>query len=400
MVPLILPLSPRQTAIGSLLSASLLPIYLIASLLAHGIPPVIDWWVWRFIADMSVPVFICAGIAMVGSRVLYGLTRELSDARRMGSYQLEEKLGDGGMGEVWKAKHRLLARPAAIKLIRPDALGSSNSEVVRTALMRFEREAQATSMLGSPHTIEIYDFGATEDGSFYYVMELLDGLDLRRLVESHGPVPVNRAVHLLAQACHSLADAHESGLIHRDIKPANIFACRRGREEDFVKVLDFGLVKHADSKAADVQLTTVGTTTGTPAFMAPEAVYEAERMDARSDLYALGCVGYWLVTGRLVFEHDTPIQTLLSHLNDTPAPPSKVATQPIPEEFDRAIMACLEKDPARRPASAEALGKRLQCSLGAMDPWTVEDARAWWAQVRRTSRESTSREAEQSGASG
>ncbi|HET9939765.1 MAG TPA: serine/threonine-protein kinase, partial [Candidatus Eisenbacteria bacterium] len=235
---------------------------------------------------------------------------------------------------------------------------------------------------------------ATEDGSFYYVMELLDGLDLRRLIERHGPVPVHRAVHLLAQACHSLADAHESGLIHRDVKPANIFACRRGREEDFVKVLDFGLVKHADSKTVDVQLTAEGTTTGTPAFMAPEAVYEADRMDARSDLYALGCVGYWLVTGRLVFERDTPIQTLLSHLNDTPVPPSKRATQPIPEQFDRVILDCLEKDPAKRPESAETLGKRLQRSLGAMDPWTVDDARAWWERVRHGSGEARSSPAE------
>jgi len=386
MVPLILPLSPRQTVIGSLLSASLAPIYLSASLWANGIPPVIDWWVWRFVADVTVPVFICAGIAIVGSRVLYGLTRELSDARRMGSYQLEEKLGHGGMGEVWKARHRLLARPAAIKLIRPDAHGSPDSEVARTALVRFEREAQATAMLGSPHTIEIYDFGVTEDHSFYYVMELLDGLDLRTLIERHGPVPPNRAVHFLAQACHSLADAHESGLIHRDVKPANIFACRRGREEDFVKVLDFGLVKHADSKV-DVQLTTVGTTTGTPAFMAPEAVYEADRMDARSDLYALGCVGFWLLTGRLVFERDTPIQTLLSHINDTPVAPSKRAKQPIPEELDRAILDCLEKDPAKRPASAEVLGKRLERCLGGMDPWTVDEARAWWTRVRQVSGE-------------
>jgi serine/threonine-protein kinase len=401
MVPLILPLSPRQTMIGSLLSASLAPIYLSLSLWAHGAPPVIDWWVWRFVADTSVPVFICAGIAIVGSRVLYGLTRELSDERRMGSYQLEEKLGDGGMGEVWKARHRLLARPAAIKLIRSDALGSSNAEVARTALVRFEREAQATSMLGSPHTIEIYDFGVTEDGSFYYVMELLDGLDLRRLIERHGPVPVRRAVYLLAQACHSLADAHESGLIHRDVKPANIFACRRGREEDFVKVLDFGLVKHADSKTVDVQITAEGTTTGTPAFMAPEAVYEADRMDARSDLYALGCVGYWLVTGRLVFERDTPIQTLLSHLNDTPVPPSKRTTQPIPEGFDRVILDCLEKDPAKRPESAETLGKRFERCLGAMDPWTVDDARAWWEQVRRGSGEARSNRTEAlSGAQG
>jgi serine/threonine-protein kinase len=393
MVPLVLPLSPRQTAIGSLLSASLAPIYMSLSLWAHGIPPMLDWWVWRFVADNSVPVFICAGIAIVGSRVLYGMTKELSDARRMGSYELEEKLGDGGMGEVWKARHRLLARPAAIKLIRPDALGSPESEVARTAIVRFEREAQATATLGSPHTIEIYDFGVTEDHSFYYVMELLDGLDLRRLIERHGPVSPRRAIHFLAQACHSLADAHESGLIHRDVKPANIFACRRGREEDFVKVLDFGLVKHADSKAMDVQLTTVGTTTGTPAFMAPEAVYEADRMDARSDLYSLGCVGFWLLTGRLVFERDTPIQTLLSHLNDKPVPPSQRAQQPIPEELDRVILDCLEKDPSKRPASAEELGKRLQRCLVGTDPWTADEARAWWTQVRAVSPEPAKSEA-------
>jgi serine/threonine-protein kinase len=383
MVPLVLPLSPRQTAIGSLLSASVQPLYFTASLLAHGIPPVIDWWVWRFIADVSVPVYICAGIAIAGSRVVYKLTRQLSDARQLGSYRLEEKLGDGGMGEVWKARHRMLARPAAIKLIRPDTAGSPDPEVARTALARFEREAQATSMLGSPHTIEIYDFGVAEGGSFYYVMELLDGMDLRTMIERHGPIPVNRAVYLLTQVCHSLADAHESGLIHRDVKPANIFACRRGREDDFVKVLDFGLVK--ETGARDVQLTAEGTTTGTPAFMAPEAVHSSDRMDARSDLYALGCVGYWLVTGRLVFERDTPIQTLLSHLNDSPPPLSTRTSHPIPERFETAIRQCLEKDPARRPPSAEALGELLDDSLQGMSRWTPGDARAWWAS-RRTAR--------------
>ena len=383
MVPHLLPLSPRQTAIGSLLSASIQPLYFTASLVAHGIPPAIDWWVWRFIADVSVPVYICAGIAIAGSRVVYRLTRQLSDARQLGSYRLEEKLGDGGMGEVWKARHRMLARPAAIKLIRPDATGSPDAEVARTALARFEREAQATSMLGSPHTIEIYDFGVAEGGRFYYVMELLDGMDLRTMIERHGPVPVNRAVYLLTQVCHSLADAHESGLIHRDVKPANIFACRRGREDDFVKVLDFGLVK--ETGARDVQLTAEGTTTGTPAFMAPEAVHSADRMDARSDLYALGCVGYWLVTGRLVFERDTPIQTLLSHLNDVPPLLSTRTSQPIPERFEHAIRECLEKDPARRPPSAEALAELLDDSLEGMPRWTPADARAWWAS-RRTAR--------------
>ncbi|HET9250841.1 MAG TPA: serine/threonine-protein kinase [Candidatus Eisenbacteria bacterium] len=382
IVPLVLPLSPRQTAIGSLLSASILPAYFALSLLVHGASPEVSWWAWKFIADLSVPTYICAGIAFVGSRVMYGLERQLSDARQLGSYRLEERLGAGGMGEVWRAKHRLLARPAAIKLIRTEAVavGGGDPAAARTALTRFEREAQATSMLGSPHTIEIYDFGVTENGSFYYVMELLDGMDFRRLVERHGVIPPNRAVYLLTQVCHSLADAHASGLIHRDIKPANIFTCRRGRDDDFVKVLDFGLVKET-AQRKDAQLTAEGTTTGTPAFMAPEAVYGADRVDARSDLYALGCIAYWLLTGKLVFEADTPIRMLLGHLNDPPPRPSTRTSQAIPPGLEQVIMECLEKDPSKRPGTAEALARRLDESLDG-PRWTAADARAWWQQVR------------------
>ena len=397
MVPLVLPLSPRQTAIGSLASATIQTLYFGASLLVNGASPDVSWWAWRFVLDLSVPTYICAGIAILGSRVVYGLTRQLSDARQMGSYRLVERLGEGGMGEVWKAKHRLLARPAAIKLIRSDAIGGPDPTAAQTAIARFEREAQATSMLGSPHTIEIYDFGVTEGGSFYYVMELLDGMDFRTLIERHGPIPANRAVYLLGQVCHSLADAHASGLIHRDIKPANIFSCRRGRDDDFVKVLDFGLVKETESRT-DVHLTAEGTTTGTPAFMAPEAVYGADRVDARSDLYAVGCIAYWLVTGKLVFEADTPIRMLLGHLNDPPTKPSTRTSEPIPPRFEQVVMECLEKDPAKRPDSAETLARRLEESLDG-PPWTANDAREWWKRAReRDARRSSEVRGDQGGA--
>ena len=374
-VPLLLPLSTTRTIVGSLLGAAVFPVIVGGSLLVHGAPPHVMYFAWGFIMDGTIPSFLCSGMAIVGSRVLYGLTKELSDARQLGSYRLIEQLGTGGMGEVWKAQHRLLARPAAIKLIRAESLGLSDPAAAKTALTRFEREAQATALLGSPHTIEIYDFGATESGSFYYVMELLDGLDLRTLVERHGPIPVERAVFLLKQACHSLADAHASGLIHRDVKPANIFACRRGREYDFVKVLDFGLVK--DVGVSDVQLTAEGTTTGTPAFMAPEFVNGPEHVDGRADLYALGCVAFWLVTGKLVFERSTPIQTVLAHINDPPPSIQSRTEYPVPERFERIVMDCLEKDPARRPPSAEALGKRLSTCLDG-PAWTDDQARTWW----------------------
>jgi serine/threonine-protein kinase len=282
------------------------------------------------------------------------------------------------MGEVWKAKHRLLVRPAAIKLIRKEALGSEE-QAVRTAVRRFEREAQATAALRSPHTIELYDFGVTEEGTFYYVMELLDGLDLKRLIERYGPVPAARALHILHQACHSLHDAHQAGMVHRDIKPANIFTCRQGQDFDFVKVLDFGLVAaSAEADFARTQLTRDGVVSGTPAFMAPEQAVGDRAVDPRVDIYSLGCVGYWLLTGALVFEGPSPMAVLLKHAKDTPSPPSARSEVPIPPEVDRLILDCLEKDPDRRPRSVRELAARIARCQAAIGEWTSDRAEEWW----------------------
>ena len=233
-------------------------------------------------------------LATIVSRVIYGLRQQVAEANELGQYILEEPIGGGGMGEVWRARHRLLIRPAAIKLIRPQALGAlgGDSELL---MRRFEREARATAALKSPHTVQLYDFGATEDGRLYYVMELLDGLDLDTLVRQYGPLPAERIVHILRQVCSSLQDAHGNGLVHRDIKPANVVVSRVGTTFDFVKVLDFGLVKLDTARRAEddavAKLSTDGTTSGTPAFMAPEVVLGDAVTDHRVDLYALGCVG-------------------------------------------------------------------------------------------------------------
>jgi serine/threonine-protein kinase len=329
--------------------------------------------------DGTIPTLICAGIGVFGSRVVYRLTRELSAERSMGSYQLEERIGGGGMGEVWRARHRLLARPAAIKFIRPELLQGSSALSPQDLVRRFEKEARATAALRSPHTVDLYDYGVADDGTFYYVMELLDGLDLKRMIDLHGPIPPERAVYLLRQACLSLGDAHESGLVHRDVKPANIYACRLGIEPDFVKVVDFGLVKgKVGPIEATAEMTADQLVRGTPAFMPPEVVMGKSDIDARSDLYSLGCVAYWLVTGRHVFEGPTALATLMQHTNTEPVPPSRFTSAPLPGELEDAILACLRKDPAARPASAAVLDERLARAASALPAWTRERAEAWW----------------------
>jgi serine/threonine-protein kinase len=316
--------------------------------------------------------------AYIGARVVYGLGTAVKRAREMGSYRLTEQLGEGGMGEVWRAEHRMLARPAAIKLVKPEVLGSVDDDRRRQTLARFEREAQATALMRSPHTIELYDFGVTEDGTFYYVMELLDGFDLETLVNSFGPVPAERAVHLLCQVCDSLAEAHDSGLIHRDIKPANIYVCRHGRKLDVVKVLDFGMVKTPHhSESADVRLTTEHAAFGTPAFMAPEQVLGKDDIDGRTDIYAVGCVAYWLLTGRYVFESRTVPEMMALHLREPPEPPSTLSQVPIPDALEELVLACLAKDRADRPQSADELSARLAACQTA-PPWTPEHAQEWW----------------------
>jgi serine/threonine-protein kinase len=263
------------------------------------------------------------------------------------------------MGEVWRAEHRLLRRPAAIKLIRPEALASQAN--ARKLAERFEREAQSTAALSSPHTVDVYDFGVAEDGRLYYAMELLSGVDLETLVQRSGPQSPERVIDILKQVCASLDDAHNSDLVHQDIKPANIFLCQKGQHRDFVKVLDFGLVKLRGETPRDVKVTADETLEGTPAFLSPEAITGKTEVDARSDLYALGCVAYWLLTGRLVFEAKDRMQMVVSHATATPSAPSKHAPGSIPPWLDQVVLSCLAKNPAERPQSALELMRRLEC---------------------------------------
>jgi serine/threonine-protein kinase len=323
---------------------------------------------------MHYPDFLVVGVAVLVSHVVTRLGQQVGKAREMGSYQLVGLLGKGGMGEVWRARHRMLARDAAIKLIQPEMLSDQSSRNAELIQRRFEQEARTTAMLRSPHTVELYDFGVTEAGTFYYVMELLDGIDLETLVTQFGPQPPARVVSILRQVCKSLSDAHRHGMIHRDIKPTNIFLCRMGSEYDFAKVLDFGLVKVLDND--HVGMTGEGATTGTPAYMAPEVAL-GHPIDARTDLYGLGCVAYWLITGCYVFEEKGATATMLAHVRKTPVPPSQRGEIPVPPSVEQIIMACLAKDPAERPGSAEALGSMLDGTQDA-GPWTVSDAANWW----------------------
>jgi tRNA A-37 threonylcarbamoyl transferase component Bud32 len=373
--PIIAPNTPGKTLIAALAAATASPAVLTLSVAAGA-------------SDAAVPLrtlyvyyvfstYLCAVIAFLISRWVYGFGERLTKAREVGSYRLVAQLGEGGMGQVWRAEHRMLARPAAVKLIRPEALGADDQGRA-TMLRRFEREARATAALRSCHTIELYDFGATEGGAFYYVMELLEGLDLESLVARFGPVPSDRTVHLLRQACHSLGDAHENGMIHRDVKPANIYTCHLGPDFDFVKVLDFGLVKSTDrAEKSAAQLTAQGVTTGTPAYMAPEMAMAEDEIDRRADIYSLGCVAYWLVTGHRVFEGYKPMVTIVHHVKTPPVPPSQRTEVAIEPGLEETIMACLEKNPADRPQTAEELSR----SLGALpdaDAWSAKRARDWW----------------------
>jgi serine/threonine-protein kinase len=323
--------------------------------------------------EATAQTLICAGIAIAGSRVVYQLTRDLSQARRMGSYELVERIGAGGMGEVWKAKHRMLVRPAAIKFIRPAALGDDG-----TVLRRFEREAQATSRLSSPHSVDLYDFGIADDGTLYYVMELLQGIDLKSIVERFGPMPPERTIHILRQVCHSLADAHQTGLVHRDIKPSNIYVCRSGNEYDFVKVLDFGLVKYVGAETGALEVTMEGIASGTPGYMAPEMLSDSRHVDARSDLYALGCVAYWLLTGAIVFPGESALAILLRHAKDEPPPPSSRTAQRIPGDLERFVLDCLQKAPEQRPQTATEASRRLAECARSLPSWTDERAEQTW----------------------
>jgi serine/threonine-protein kinase len=311
------------------------------------------------------------------SHLVHRVSREVADAREIGSYRLIERISEGGMGEVWRAEHEMLARPAAIKLIRPEAL-AGNGRDVREVTTRFEREARATAALRSPHTVAVYDFGASEDGSLYYVMELLDGYDADTLVRRFGPLPPERVVHLIRQVCDSLEEAHRAGMVHRDIKPANILVCRYGLEFDFVKVVDFGLVRGSRGSTIGAErLTSPRLIAGTPEYLSPETAIGTADVDWRSDIYSLGCVAYWMLTAKPVFESSSPMKLAFDHAETPPAPPSRRTDREIPWELEQLVLECLAKDPRQRPQTARELSDRLAAlSLG--EPWTRRDAEIWW----------------------
>jgi len=369
---MLMPATPKQMLVAALMSASMDPLGIgLAALRGREVPSLLNTMV------LFLPSYACALAAVVPVTILNRLGRRLRHAKELGSYHLVRLLGRGGMGEVWLGRHQLLARSAAVKLVRPEVLGAGTDAAASVMLRRFEREAQATASLSSPHSIRLFDFGVTEDRTFYYVMELLAGRDLETLVREFGPLPADRVVYVLRQVCHSLAEAHARGLVHRDVTPANIYLCRMGLDYDFVKVLDFGLVKFDTQR--EMEHTLIGgqrATAGTPAFMAPELIAEGD-VDARADVYSLGCVAYYLLTGQLVFEADTAMKMFLQHLQNTPVPPSQRTELPIPGDLDGIVMACLAKDPSRRPRNAEEVLLLLDTLRGA-DRWSNGSARGWW----------------------
>ena len=373
MFSAVLPVNPRNMLIAGLISACMNPIGM-ALTHVHGL----GWLdALRIGILMHYTDFMLAGVAYFISRIVTRLGKQVTKAREMGSYQLGELIKRGGMGEIYKATHRMLARPAAIKLIRAEMLGTGQGESAELALKRFRREAEAAANLRSPHTVELFDFGVTEDQTFYFVMELLEGVDLETLVKEHGPLPMSLVVHILLQTCESLAEAHERGLVHRDIKPANIHLGKAGIRRDWVKVLDFGLVKSVhQEKMGDSLATAVGRTPGTPAYMAPEMSLN-ESVDARADIYALGCVGYFLLTGRMVFEAANAFQMVVMHIRNDPVPPSLRVNAQIPPAVEAVILKCLAKRPEDRYQSVIEMSRALEA--GRIPVWTEEQANAFWS---------------------
>jgi serine/threonine protein kinase len=307
-------------------------------------------------------------LATLISNITFHLRRSVARARRLGQYELLEKIGEGGMGVVYRAEHAMLRRPTAIKLLAPNNAGE-------LSLRRFEREAQLTARLANPHTVSVYDFGRTPEGAFYYVMEFLDGIDLERLVREAGPLPPGRVVHILLQVCEALAEAHGVGLVHRDIKPANILLSESGGISDFAKVVDFGLVKDVTGDD-EVRLTREDVFAGTPQYLAPETIQNGMSSDPRSDLYSLGAVAYYLLTGSPVFEGRL-VEVIQSHLLRAPETPSARLGRPVPAKLERVVLDCLEKDPALRPESARELMDRL-AACDDVEPWRPEEAQRWW----------------------
>jgi serine/threonine-protein kinase len=366
-----IPNRPWKSITAAIASAAIVPCAHLAASQILG-SAALPWN--RLVVYSLVPVFVAGWTPFISTR-LHQLQEDLSRMQDFGSYRLEKLLGRGGMGEVWLARHSFLRRDAAVKLILAELLERASHSERRQIQERFESEAQAIASLRSPHTVAIYDYGLAENGSLYYAMEYLHGLDAQTLVDRHGPQPAGRVVAFLRQACESLEEAHDAGLIHRDIKPSNIFICRIGKRTDFVKVVDFGLVKELE-RATQTALTNESAIGGTPAFMAPEQV-RGEEVDARTDIYGLGCLAYFLLTGITVFDKPNSMAMAVAHLNEQPTPPSRRSELAIPPSLERVVMACLEKKCEDRPQSVAQLRAMLHgCTDGAS--WTETDANRWW----------------------
>ena len=367
----LIPSSPRRTIVVTAVVGT--PILFVCSMV---VPAAHRGLAWRGLGSAAFPWLPATACMMWGfviitctviSWVIYGLRAEVREARRLGQYVLEHKIGEGGMGEVYRARHGMMRRPSALKLLRGNRANALD-------LRRFEREVQLTARLTHPNTITIFDYGRTNDGVFYYAMELLDGANLQRIVALDGAQAPGRVVRIMAMACGALTEAHAIGLIHRDIKPANIMLCTQGGERDVVKVLDFGLVKEL-SVEGDVELTGASAIIGTPLYMAPEAIRDPASVDVRADIYALGAVAYYLLTGAPVFDGKSIVEVCTQHLHQEPKPFAERGLA-ISPDLEAVVFACLAKDPSRRPQSAAELRCQLEACL--VDRWDDERARGWW----------------------
>jgi hypothetical protein len=322
-----------------------------------------------FIGGAFVFGVVAVALAAVGSSIIYGLRKRVSEAMQLGKYTLDRKIGEGGMGAVYRARHAVLRRPAAIKLLLPDRVAKENLE-------RFEREVQHMSQLTHPNTVAVFDYGHNPDGVFYYAMEYLDGIDLEQLVGKYGEQPAARVVSILAQICGALAEAHGRNIIHRDIKPANVILCERGGMPDVAKVVDFGLVKEITANTG----TSTQVILGTPAYVAPEAITDPNTVGPPADIYAVGAIGYFLLTAKRVFWGKTAIDVCVQHVTAPPTPPSKQTTNAIPDELEQLILRCLAKQPSARPTAAELL--RLLQPPPPSAGWSEADAAKWWSEFR------------------
>ena len=372
IVGFLVPNRPIVTLTVALLAATMWPIAYVINVtrLGHTFLPANRLLAWIFLP------YLAALWSYFIARRMHGMEVAAQKAQDLGSYHLESLIGRGGMGEVWRARHKMLAREAAIKIIRPELVQGATARQADVAVRRFEREARVTADLQSPHTVYLYDFGTSRDGHFYFVMELLDGVSLQKLVQTFGPQPGSRVIHLMRQVCLSLEEAHARGMVHRDLKPSNIMACKVALQHDFVKVLDFGLVKptHAEDFT---HLTVDGVSAGTPGYIAPEIAMGEERIDGRADLYTLGCVAYYLLTGTLVFNETSPTAMAVAHVQKTPPRPSERTELPISPDLEEVVLQCLSKKPGDRPMNARALIRLLDACVDAKQ-WCSEDAEAWW----------------------